>query len=734
MKKQNLSLDRWLSCAMWWLLKARKTTNAIQSAQRPLEQGRTGWPHRISLQQSTVDMFKACWICTEVVFASQNATHTVSSSTWKSAKDLASALYDELYFYDIRHGLDEGTNIGKLYTSFTEKPHQPIEHQDRLPAALDSLRDATAWLTVDIDHAGEPNERVLLRTFVNAQIGTDPRTRRKSGSAPYMLLLWSQHGRSEVLVSLANQFGTVHLCTTLTQQDLTRHEEHTKSPLEFELSFPSQDSVVQFINPQELQDFVKQPRDFFKATRERESRPEEFLCFREGLQSFDERTHRPRTSITGHTSITQAHSSCEVSLYQHIPDQCWKTQRRLVVSSALDATQPWCYSYWLPVSHVRVQGQGRDVELYWSDCNQLEQRNDGNYGTYWSLIYSPSSPNIKVSMRFQTSANADEFKAAILRPWNIPFESDYLECKGTFQAAGGPDNSPDSAPVGQELSVWRLMDAHDAGKLMYLSIVHVERNAQLGFEASVYFVHRDVDFLIERTGPRSVSFEGLWVPRYLSNINEVKAAPKVRGVCEDVDWALSSANFFFEVGELARFMHSLIGWELVFCCKAASIATGTAIKATRQNDAIVALWKRPGDPSASRDLRLTSRWLGEVHGKGDFKWTTATISMSSACTINSAKLLIKDVHLSRGTELDIKFLKAVSAQVQAEEQRNRNIAIAFPEASAAQRMNSVISQIFHPTHFNQDQDPALWRPMTYITDTSTSQRSSNEASKFLQRM
>lgn len=42
------------------------------------------------------------------------------------------------------------------------------------------------WITVEQDHAGEEDEEVLFRTFVNAEIGTR-RLRMKSRGAPYMV-------------------------------------------------------------------------------------------------------------------------------------------------------------------------------------------------------------------------------------------------------------------------------------------------------------------------------------------------------------------------------------------------------------------------------------------------------------------------------------------------------------------------------------------------------------------
>jgi hypothetical protein len=71
-------------------------------------------------------------------------------------------------------------------------------------------RENARWITVDKDDAGEEDERVLFRTFVNAGIGSK-KFRMRTKGAPYMLLLVTKDGESEPKVILCNQSGKLCL-------------------------------------------------------------------------------------------------------------------------------------------------------------------------------------------------------------------------------------------------------------------------------------------------------------------------------------------------------------------------------------------------------------------------------------------------------------------------------------------------------------------------------------------
>lgn len=89
------------------------------------------------------------------------------------------------------------------------EPMQPGEeafHGDDLLPGFESRR----WLTTELDDAGEEDEHVIYRTFVNAAIG-GKRNRVRSRGAPYMLLLSTKEGESEPKITICNQSGTLSM-------------------------------------------------------------------------------------------------------------------------------------------------------------------------------------------------------------------------------------------------------------------------------------------------------------------------------------------------------------------------------------------------------------------------------------------------------------------------------------------------------------------------------------------
>lgn len=81
---------------------------------------------------------------------------------------------------------------------------EPFRSDDILTAWMDDGR----WITMEQDDAGEEEEKVLFRTFVNASIGTKRKHRMKS---TYMLLLYTKKSESELQVTISNQSGSCGL-------------------------------------------------------------------------------------------------------------------------------------------------------------------------------------------------------------------------------------------------------------------------------------------------------------------------------------------------------------------------------------------------------------------------------------------------------------------------------------------------------------------------------------------
>lgn len=92
-----------------------------------------------------------------------------------------------------------------------EQNHYIIDEEEfRSDDILTAWMDDGRWITVEQDDAGEEEEKVLFRAFVNASIGIK-RNRRKSKGAEYMLLLYAKNGESELQVTISNQSGSLGL-------------------------------------------------------------------------------------------------------------------------------------------------------------------------------------------------------------------------------------------------------------------------------------------------------------------------------------------------------------------------------------------------------------------------------------------------------------------------------------------------------------------------------------------
>ena len=95
------------------------------------------------------------------------------------------------------------------------QPEEETRDDDDLLPGLENGR----WITVEQDDAGEEDETVIFRTFVNAAIG-GKRSRVRSRGAPYLLLLSTREGESEPKVTICNQSGTLSLTRDITMDDL----------------------------------------------------------------------------------------------------------------------------------------------------------------------------------------------------------------------------------------------------------------------------------------------------------------------------------------------------------------------------------------------------------------------------------------------------------------------------------------------------------------------------------
>lgn len=76
------------------------------------------------------------------------------------------------------------------------------------------------------------------------------------------------------------------------------------------------------------------------------------------------------------------------------------TTRRLVLSSSARAAEPWCTSYFLPLSKVQIKGDGSRLTIKWSDCGQKISDTRGAFNEVISYVYDEERPNRCLGLGF----------------------------------------------------------------------------------------------------------------------------------------------------------------------------------------------------------------------------------------------------------------------------------------------------------------------------------------------
>lgn len=120
------------------------------------------------------------------------------------------AISDESSLYKPIDTLEKADLLEQTHYIIDEGRFRANEERLRSDDISTAWMDDGRWITVEIDDAGEEDEKVLFRTFVNARIGSR-RYRTRSKGAPYMLLLYTKKGESEIQVTMSSQSGNCGL-------------------------------------------------------------------------------------------------------------------------------------------------------------------------------------------------------------------------------------------------------------------------------------------------------------------------------------------------------------------------------------------------------------------------------------------------------------------------------------------------------------------------------------------
>jgi hypothetical protein len=199
----ELSTIGWLRLATWWFLKGRCINQSADSTRSASSYGGSS-AHADAIRPSLqvyINLLKAAWILFDVVLDEQYEYPLTFRENWELFNHLSDGLAHEFRAFR-QDGLFSSEDL--------------VSDADALnifePMSTAELRDTTGvedlgrWVTVHKGDAGNRDEQVLFRTFVDAAIGRGGRTVYDKG-APYLLLVSSRDGESEPQITICNQLG-----------------------------------------------------------------------------------------------------------------------------------------------------------------------------------------------------------------------------------------------------------------------------------------------------------------------------------------------------------------------------------------------------------------------------------------------------------------------------------------------------------------------------------------------
>ena len=658
--KTSTSVERWLRLAIWWLVKSRIIShilaqNEVKRRGTDASQYQNRWHSTVSAEQAYMDLLKSSWILEEIVLVEAADEDLSYFSVRKMIKDLSTSLHNDLL---------ESRNIDRNFESFErnqsrrydlnllESFEQTIEAEEIIPAAIDDLESSVRWFSIDQDNAGMRHEKVLYRTFVNAQLGSRY-DRSKSPSAPYMLLTWTAIGHCNIFISLCNHGGSVNLSRKLATEDLEKYKAGDDTTL-FPINFPTQEAEIKFLSHEDAVGFFTQPLIFFAASEETKPRSGELAIYQTSLSTYSEPSTR---AIGGDGRVTSMGSSetssCGLRVFESMPDRCWKTTRRLVVNTPPDSTKPGCVSHWLPVDQVKIVIEGTKVTVRWSDCEHLTRKDLEDYDFQYSYIYKADEPNRKIDLKFTSASEARKFEECLLIPTEMPPQVTIkIKISSAFQ----------------DVRIYRLFDIDEPDQ-QYHSIALSKKNPKGPHATEIHYAYRDLDWVLSaKNGSLNVvDFPTLRASHYVSTITGLHFKPDASDPAPEFSDVIETFKaVHFELGndhDLKRFMHGLTGWTLKFfqpLSKLHLVETGHRIKNPREqyNGVGVQLWEKAAEEGQPQ-VRLAIRLGEEIEDR----WITFSlfeVSWGSEHSTMSYNVDFRALSLERGVEIDTKYMTATT--------------------------------------------------------------------------
>ncbi len=665
LKIRRLNARDWLRVATWWLLKARFNTRVEERSQHLSTRGSlsvsaVSGRGSSAINQAYVDLLKASWILYNIILKDDNdKASLMTDENRKMFYNLSDGISDDLSDFQPVDAPEKDTLLCQNYNiwELLQPEEETYDQEDLLPA-LENSR----WITVEQDDAGEEDEQVLFRTFVNAAIG-GKRYRMRSKGAPYMLLLSTKEGESEPKVTLCNQSGTLCLTRDFTIEDLQDKELPSNpfagsgiSPRDaIPLNFGRMNITVAFTNEDDLQQFMYIPRAYFDAVKRREPRhlekATETLLFKSSVEIFEQL----KASTMKSMNPRQIFQSCDLRVLETTSKEGWRTTRRVVISSSAGEPRPWCTELFLPLSRVQIRSEGlaRQLTVKWSNCtHEKADKTDGNYNPIYSYVYDDSNPNIALQLRFRNSRDATDFEMTVL----------HLSVPPIFSTTGSDPRF-----------VYNISDTEPNPK-NYKALLLIHSRLDWRY-SELFYMYRDTDYQFDRSALR-VRLPQVYYTDYISNFVDklYKPPPGEPPRFSHCEKRVGNAPLDFDDEATSfGFMSALTGnQELIFSRRALFITTKPPKKfgSTKSNKgtAEVQLWLK------GNSVRLVSRWDDKVEDK----WMSMQVPRDGlAHSKDTNRASLPRVEYDRGRKVDMANLVARDSREKETGKKVGPVTIAF---------------------------------------------------------
>lgn len=642
LKIRRLNAKDWLRVATWWLLKARFNTRVDERAQYTSTRGSfsVSGDGKAHINQAYVDLLKASWILYNIILKDDNKSSLMTDENRKLFYSLSDGVSEDLADFQPVDAPEKDTLLFQNYNiwEMLQPEEETYDDEDLLPG-LENGR----WICVEQEDAGEEDEQVLFRTFVNASIG-GKRYRMRSKGAPYMLLLSTKEGESEPKVTLCNQSGTLCLTRDFTIEDL-QDKDVPMSPFAgsgligrevIPLNFGRMNITVAFTNEDDLRQFMYIPKAYFDAVQRREPRPldkaTETLLFNSSVEVFEQL----KASTMKPMSPRQLFRSCDLRVLETTCKEGWRTTRRLVISSSAGESRPWCTEFFLPLSRIQVRREGlaRQVSIKWSDCtHEKSDQTDGNYNKVYTYLYDDNSPNLALQLLFRDTMSATAFETTVLRLSHPPIFS---------------------TPGVDPRFVYTISDTEPHPK-SYKALILTHTRHEWRY-SELFYLYRDIDFAYAHSSLR-VRLPQVSYTTYLStHVDKLYKPPRDEpprfSHCEK---RVGNTTIDFpDVPTAHAFLSALSGGgSLLFSRRAHYITTKTPSRfssaKSNKGNAEVMLWLK------GTNVRLLSRWEDKVEDK----WLSTGVQKDGLVSSkDSNRACLRKGEYDRGRKVDVANLVA----------------------------------------------------------------------------